>query len=722
LSRLIWNCPQLRPVPFRLPMSRAPSRSLKSIRNIGIIAHIDAGKTTLTERMLFFTKAIHRLGDVDRGTTVTDFDPEEQERGITIYSAAVSFPWRDVTVNLIDTPGHVDFTAEVERSLRVLDGAVVVLSAREGVEAQSETVWRQADRYRVPRLVLVNKLDREGADFFGTVNQVRERLKAEPLLLQIPLGSGPPHVSDPFRGVIDLVTMELVSFPPKDEVLSGKAAAVEPTRTKIPEEMQAVAEQWREQLVSTLFDFSDELAELALAEAEIPVALMRETIRTATLQRRVVPVLTGSALDCIGVQPVLDAVGWYLPSPADVPPVEGLDPKQKEPATISRPADPEAPFCGLVFKVLAEKHGDLAFMRVYSGTLKAGSRAWNPAKQKKENIAQLWHVQADRREQVAECSAGDIVGVIGPRLSVTGDTLCDAQAPILLESIEFPETVISMAIEPETSLERKKLADTLEMMKRQDPTFRAIESEDTGQTLISGMGELHLEVIRHRLEREFNLHCRVHKPRVSYKETLAKAVKVSGESNRQVAGQTLLATVTLSAEPTGEQTGVTVEQGWFPESEQLAELAAAMTEAVRESAERGGLKGCPLWGMRIVVLESPLPEPLPGEVAVRIAAADAIEQMLTQSGTVLLEPIMRVEVSVPEEHLGDVINDLQQRRAVITATEVRGGVTVLTAEAPLASMFGYSAAVRSVSQGRASFTMAPLKYGPAPAETAAAYV
>jgi elongation factor G len=714
--------PNCGPCRFACPCPRAPSRSLKSIRNIGIIAHIDAGKTTLTERMLFFTKAIHRLGDVDRGTTVTDFDPEEQERGITIYSAAVSFPWRDVTVNLIDTPGHVDFTAEVERSLRVLDGAVVVLSAREGVEAQSETVWRQADRYRVPRLVLVNKLDREGADFFGTVNQVRERLKAEPLLLQIPLGSGPPHVSDPFRGVIDLVTMELVSFPPKDEVLSGKAAAVEPTRTKIPEEMQAVAEQWREQLVSTLFDFSDELAELALAEAEIPVALMRETIRTATLQRRVVPVLTGSALDCIGVQPVLDAVGWYLPSPADVPPVEGLDPKEKEPATISRPADPEAPFCGLVFKVLAEKHGDLAFMRVYSGTLKAGSRAWNPAKQKKENIAQLWHVQADRREQVAECSAGDIVGVIGPRLSVTGDTLCDAQAPILLESIEFPETVISMAIEPETSLERKKLADTLEMMKRQDPTFRAIESEDTGQTLISGMGELHLEVIRHRLEREFNLHCRVHKPRVSYKETLAKGVKVSGESNRQVAGQTLLATVTLSAEPTGEQTGVTVEQGWFPESEQLAELAAAMTEAVRESAERGGLKGCPLWGMRIVVLESPLPEPLPGEVAVRIAAADAIEQMLTQSGTVLLEPIMRVEVSVPEEHLGDVINDLQQRRAVITATEVRGGVTVLTAEAPLASMFGYSAAVRSVSQGRASFTMAPLKYGPAPAETAAAYV
>ncbi len=703
-------------------MPRVPSKSIQKIRNIGIIAHIDAGKTTLTERMLFFTKAIHRLGDVDHGTTVTDFDPEEQERGITIYSAAVSFPWRDTVVNLIDTPGHVDFTAEVERSLRVLDGAVVVLSAREGVEAQSETVWRQADRYAVPRIVLVNKLDREGASFFGTIDQIRERLKAEPLLLQIPVGIGPPHVADPFRGVIDLITMEAVTFPPKDEVLSGAAAAVEPIRSSIPAELEAEAAKWREQLVSTLFDYSDELAELAIAEAAIPVDLMRATVRKATLHRKVIPVLAGSALDCIGVQPVLDAVAWYLPSPADVPPVEGLDPKKKEPVTIQRPPDPEAPFCGLVFKILAEKHGDIAFVRVYSGTLKAGSRAWNPERQKKENIAQLWHVQADRREQVSSCSAGDIIGVIGPRQSVTGDTLCDAQAPVVLESIEFPETVISMAIEPETSLERKKLSETLEMMKRQDPTFRAIESEETGQTLISGMGELHLEVIRHRLEREFNLHCRVHKPRVSYKETLAKSVQVRGESNRQVAGQTLEATVALAAEPTGEQSGVTVEQGWFPESEQLAEVARIMTESVRESAERGGLKGCPLWGVRIVVRETTVPEPLPTDVAIRIAAADGIEQMLEAAGTVLLEPVMRIEVSVPEEHLGDVINDLQQRRAIITATEIRSGMNVLTAEAPLAEMFGYSAAVRSVSQGRASFTMAPLKYGPASAETAESFV
>ncbi len=698
------------------------STPIESIRNIGIVAHIDAGKTTLTERMLFYSKSSHRLGEVDRGTTITDFDPEEQERGITIYSAAVSFRWGDALVNLIDTPGHVDFTAEVERSLRVLDGAVVVFSGREGVEAQSETVWRQADRYGVPRLALVNKLDREGADFFGVVKQIEERLKARPLVLQVPLGMGPPHVADPFRGLVDLVTMELLTFPPKEEALADDRRGLEVSRGPIPAELAELAEEWREQLVATLFDYSDEVAELALAEAEIPPELMRKVIREATLARMVVPVFGGSALDCIGVQPVLDAVAAYLPSPADVPPVEGLDPAKKTPVTISRPPDPKAPFCGLVFKILAEKHGDLSFLRVYSGTLKAGSRAWNPARKKKENIAQLWHVQADRREQVAEARAGDIVGVIGPRASVTGDTLCDAAAPILLETITFPETVISMAIEPETSLERKKLADTLEMMKRQDPTFRASESEETGQTLISGMGELHLEVIRHRLQRDFNLKCRVHKPRVSYKETLGRAATAVGEANRQVAGQTLVATVTVRGEPTDEQAPVTVEQGWFPESESLAEIAATMTEAVRESAERGGLKGCPLWGVRLVVEESPIPEPLPGEVAIRIAAADAIENLLEAAGTTLLEPVMKVEVTVPEEHLGDVINDLQQRRAIITATEIRSGVNVLTAEAPLASMFGYSAAVRSVSQGRASFTMAPLKYGPAPAETAETYL
>ncbi|MDA0970350.1 MAG: elongation factor G [Planctomycetota bacterium] len=697
-------------------------RTLQSIRNIGIVAHIDAGKTTLTERMLYFTKTSHRLGDVDRGTTVTDFDPEEQQRGITIYSAAVSFQWKDVTVNLIDTPGHVDFTAEVERSLRVLDGAVVVFSAREGVEAQSETVWRQADRYGVPRIALINKLDREGADFAGTVGQIEQRLKAQPLVLQIPVGSGPPHVGNPFRGLIDLIAMEMLTFPKKEDVGAGEATLTDVVRSDIPPEMRGEADEWREKLVTALFDLSDEVAELALAEEPIPQELARRVIREGTLSRQVVPVLAGSALDCIGIQPVLDAVAWYLPSPADVPPVEGLDPSKKDPVTISRAADSAAPFCGLVFKIIADKHGDLAFVRIYSGTLKAGSRAWNPERQKKENIAQLWHVQADRREQIPEAIAGDIVGVIGPRVSVTGDTLCDAGSPIVLETIEFPETVISMAIEPETSLERKKLSEVLEMLKRQDPTFRAVESEDTGQTLISGMGELHLEVIRHRLQRDFKLNCRVHRPRVSYKETLGKRVRATGESNRQVAGQALVATVCIEAEPSDEQASVRVVQGWFPEAEAEAEIAATMVQALSESVERGGLKGCPLWGVTLTLRESPLPDPLPSDVAIRIAAADAVDVMLESAGSVLLEPLMKVEVSVPEEHMGDVINDLQQRRAIITNTEIRAGVNVLTAEAPLASMFGYSAAVRSVSQGRASFTMAPLKYGPAPAETAEAYV
>ena len=700
----------------------AMKRTLQSIRNIGIVAHIDAGKTTLTERMLYFTKTSHRLGDVDRGTTVTDFDPEEQQRGITIYSAAVSFQWKDVTVNLIDTPGHVDFTAEVERSLRVLDGAVVVFSAREGVEAQSETVWRQADRYGVPRIALINKLDREGADFAGTVGQIEQQLKAQPLVLQIPVGSGPPHVGNPFRGLIDLIAMEMLTFPKKEDVGAGEATLTDVVRSDIPPEMRGEADKWREKLVTALFDLSDEVAELALAEEPIPQELARRVIREGTLSRQVVPVLAGSALDCIGIQPVLDAVAWYLPSPADVPPVEGLDPSKKDPVTISRAADPAAPFCGLVFKIIADKHGDLAFVRIYSGTLKAGSRAWNPERQKKENIAQLWHVQADRREQIPEAIAGDIVGVIGPRVSVTGDTLCDAGSPIVLETIEFPETVISMAIEPETSLERKKLSEVLEMLKRQDPTFRAVESEDTGQTLISGMGELHLEVIRHRLQRDFKLNCRVHRPRVSYKETLGKRVLATGESNRQVAGQALVATVCIEAEPSDEQASVRVVQGWFPEAEAEAEIAATMVQALSESVERGGLKGCPLWGVTLTLRESPLPDPLPSDVAIRIAAADAVDVMLESAGSVLLEPLMKVEVSVPEEHMGDVINDLQQRRAIITNTEIRAGVNVLTAEAPLASMFGYSAAVRSVSQGRASFTMAPLKYGPAPAETAEAYV
>jgi elongation factor G len=684
------------------------SRNLENLRNIGIIAHIDAGKTTVTERMLYYAKASHKMGDVDKGTTITDFDPEEQERGITIYSASVTFNWKDVTVNLIDTPGHVDFTAEVERSLRVLDGGVVVFSAREGVEAQSETVWRQADKYGVPRLAFINKMDREGADFQGTLEQIRHRLNSNPVAIQIPWGVGPPHVANPFRGVVDLVQMKLLTFTPESQ-------GAEVFESELPAELHDEAELWREQMLEQLFDYSNELAELVLEKSHVPVDLIRKVLRDATNHRFIVPVLCGSALDYVGIQPLLDSVMYYLPSPADVPPVEGLDPKKKD-RRITRKPDPEAPFSSLVFKILADKHGDLYFLRIYSGRLKANSRVYNPGKDKKENAAQLWHIQADRREQVPSAEAGDIVGVIGPRISITGDTLCDYAEPILLESIQFPETVISMAIEPETSLERKKLGDVLEMMKRQDPTFRAHEHEETGQTIISGMGELHLEVIKHRLLRDFNLDVRVHKPRVSYKETVAKAAEALGKCQRQVGGQVLFAEAKIRVTPRDNNKPCEVSTNWFTEESAVRNAVTILVAALKEHAEGGGLLGCPLWNCAIEVLEHPFPEPMPSEVALRIAAADAFTKVLEAAGVVLMEPIMELEVTTPEDHLGDVINDLQQRRAIITSTQNRGATTVIEAEVPLATMFGYSAGVRSLSQGRATFSMEPLKYGPAPTD------
>ncbi|MEM7315441.1 MAG: GTP-binding protein, partial [Planctomycetota bacterium] len=480
------------------------SRKLEQIRNIGVVAHIDAGKTTVTERFLYYSGAKHRVGQVDKGTTETDADPEEQERGITIYSACVTFPWKpstasqEVTFNLLDTPGHVDFTAEVERCLRVLDGAVVVFSAREGVEAQSETVWRQADRYNVSRIVFINKMDREGADFEGTFKEISNRLNANPVAIQIPAGAGPSHTNDPFHGVVDLIRMKLLTFSPEKD---GKDV----TESELTGELETNAQLWRETLIECLCDLDDELMELALAEEEIPEKLIRRVLREGTIAQQIQPVLCGTALHGIGVQPVLDAAAAYLPSPADMPPVEGMDPG-KEDKKLMRKPDPKEPFCGLVFKILPAKTGDLYWIRVYSGTLKANSRVLNVGQNKKENIAQLWQIHAtkkDRDGQVDSVSTGDIVGLIGPRDSVTGDTLSETKNPILLESIEFPETVISMAIEPESTAERKKLAETLEMMQRQDPTFNADENEDTGQTIIAGMGELHLEVIKHRLLRDF---------------------------------------------------------------------------------------------------------------------------------------------------------------------------------------------------------------------------
>jgi elongation factor G len=684
------------------------ARKLEQLRNIGIIAHIDAGKTTLTERMLYYAGITHRMGEVDKGTTQTDDDAEEQERGITIYAACVTFPWRDVTINLLDTPGHVDFTAEVERCLRVLDGAVVVFSAREGVEAQSETVWRQADKYHVPRLVFINKLDREGADFEGTVKEVRERLVARPLVLQIPVGLGPPHFSNPFRGVIDLVTMKMLTF----RLETDGRDVVE---NEIPAELLDDAAMWRDELLESLYDFSNELMEQALAGEKPSQELIRKVIRQAVVAQQIQPVFCGSALDRIGVQPVLDGVAWYLPSPADRPPVEGTIPGKKDRVEKRKPSVDE-PFCGLVFKVLPSKHGDFVWLRVYSGHLKPNSRVLNPGKDKKENVSQLWQIHSTKREeQIEGVGAGDIVGLIGPRDSITGDSLCDPKEPILLESIEFPETVISMAIEPDSSAERKKLAEVLEMLRRQDPTFRARENEETGQTLISGMGELHLEVITHRLLRDFNLKVRVHKPRVSYKESVAHAADVTGECNRQHAGQSLFAKVRIRMEPfEGGMTSVLVTMA--PNVSLPEHYLTAVLDTLKEQAAGGGSLGCPLLKVKITVLGAEMHETDSSEIAFRYAAADAFNKALQAAGTVLLEPIMKVEIITPEEHLGDFIADLQQRRGVITHTTSRGKNTVIEAQAPLANLFGYSSAMRGLSQGRASCSMEPSAYGLAPSE------
>jgi elongation factor G len=694
--------------------------SLEKIRNIGIIAHIDAGKTTVTERMLFASGAKHRAGEVDMGTTTTDDDPEEAERGITIYSACVQFPWKDVVINLIDTPGHVDFTAEVERSLRVLDGGVVVFSAREGVEAQSETVWRQANKYHVPRIAFINKMDREGADFESVFEEIGNRLGARPVALQIPVGQGPAHTAKPFRGVIDLVRMKVLAFPEGKE---GNKVIAENIDNQ---DLLGEAQLWRERMLESLYNFSNELMELALAEEPIPEPLIHKVVRDATLHLQIQPVLCGSALHGMGVPPILDAVAAYLPNPTDMPPVEGTDLKQKgkgksaemaageQTKKIRRKPDPAEPFCGLVFKVQPYKTGDLSWVRIYSGTLEPNSRVLNSTRDKKENVAQLWRIHASKKdEQLDSARAGDMVGIIGLRDSITGDTLCDTREPVLLASIEFPETVISMSIEPESTEDRKKLGDTLTMLRKQDPTFRAEENPETGQTLISGMGELHLEVIQHRLLRDYRLNVKVHKPRVSYRETVAHSAEVTGECSRMIQGVQHAAKVRIRLEPFEKSIGpLTVTNSLnhgLP-----SEMLDVVLEELESAGQSGGVLGFPLMRLKATVLGGEVGVTGPSEIAFRTATNQAFDQALRAAGPVLLEPIMKLELSTPDEHVGDLVSDLQQRRAIIQSTESRGTATVLHAEAPLANLFGYSSAMRSLSQGRASCSMEPSTYAPAP--------
>ena len=685
------------------------ARKLSNLRNIGIIAHIDAGKTTVTERMLFLSGEKHRVGKVDSGTTTTDDDAEEQERGITIYAACVTFDWKDVHINLLDTPGHVDFTAEVERSLRVLDGAVVVFSSREGVEAQSETVWRQADKYNVPRIAFINKLDREGADFQRVLGEIKDRLKATPVPIQMPVGLGPAHVDDPFRGVIDLIKMRYSTF--EDE---GRTIKEGP----IPEELLDDAQMAREEMLESLYTLSDEMTELALSEEAVPNDLIRKVLRQGTLERVIQPVVCGSALHGIGVQGVLDAVKYYLPNPLDRPPVIGTHPK-KEKQVEKRSPDAKEPFSALVFKILPAKTGDLYWVRIYSGELKGNSRVYCSGQDKKENVAQLWQINAskkDRDGQLDSIGTGEIVGLIGPRFAVTGDTLCDQKSPILLEKIEFPETVIEMAIEPESTAERTKLSEVLELLKKQDPTFKAKENEDTGQTLISGMGELHLEVIKNRLLRDFNLKVKVHKPRVSYRETVSKAVEITGECHRLHNGQQLFAKLKLRMEPDAKSESGVAIRNQLPIDSMPPEMVQIVKDEIKARGEGGGAIGSfPLSKMKVTIINAEATdESTP--MAFSIAAGEAFEEALKKAEPTILEPVMKLTVTTPEEYYGEFVGDLAQRRAQIVSTDTHVGFTKIIAHAPLAELLSYSNVMRSLSQGRAGSSMEPLEYQQAPDE------
>jgi elongation factor G len=685
------------------------ARKLQNLRNIGIIAHIDAGKTTVTERMLFLSGSKHRVGKVDSGTTTTDDDAEEQDRGITIYAACVTFDWKDIHINLLDTPGHVDFTAEVERSLRVLDGAVVVFSSREGVEAQSETVWRQADKYNVPRIAFINKLDREGADFRRVLGEMKDRLNATPVPIQMPVGLGPSHVDDPFRGIVDLIKMRYQTF--EDE---GKKIKESP----IPEDILDDAQLAREEMLESLYTLSDEMTELALSEEEIPNELIRKVLRQGALERVIQPVVCGSALHGIGVQGVLDAVKYYLPSPLDRPPVIGHHPK-KEKIVEKRSPDVKEPFSALVFKILPAKTGDLYWVRIYSGELKSNARVYCSGQDKKENVAQLWQINAskkDRDGQLDKIGTGEIVGLIGPRFAVTGDTLCDQKSPILLEKIEFPETVIEMAIEPDSTSERDKLGDVLELLKRQDPTFQAKENEETGQTLISGMGELHLEVIKNRLLRDFNLKVKVHKPRVSYRETVSQSVEVTGQCNRLYNGQQLFAKVKIRMEPDPKSESGVAIRNQLPVGAMPPEMVQVVKDEIKARGESGGAIGSfPLSKMKVTLIGAETTEESTA-MAFSIAAGEAFEEALKTAIPMMLEPVMKLTVTTPEEYYGEFVGDLAQRRAQIVSTDTHVGFTKIVANAPLAELLSYSNVMRSLSQGRAGSSMEPLAYLEAPPE------
>ncbi len=683
------------------------AKDLHNLRNIGIAAHIDAGKTTVTERILYFAGRTHKIGEVHDGTAVMDYLTEEQERGITITSAATTLLWKDHRINLIDTPGHVDFTVEVERSLRVLDGAVAVFCGVGGVEAQSETVWRQADRYHVPRLCFVNKMDRLGADFEAVIREITQRLHGNPIPLQLPMGA-----ADEFVGQIDLLTRKAYFYDPEKIATSLRIEDV-------PDTYADEVEINRTLLIEKACEFDDKLMEKYLEGGELDLDSVRKAIRKGTCDNKLQPVLCGSALKHMGVRPLLDAVLAYLPSPPEMPPIKAHAPDDPDKEILLHP-DPEADFAGLVFKITSDQHGDLNFLRIYSGSLKPGTRVLNATQERKENLTRIWEMHAKQRIAREEAVAGDIVAVVGLKNSLTGDTLCDTRAPVLLEKLSFPEPVITMSIEPRTSADKDRLATSLEVLKREDPSFRYKQEEETGETTISGMGELHLEIIRNKLTREQGLDVRVGKPRVSYKEAIESTAQAEGRVERQLGGRGLFAVVKLKLEPAGdsqEPVDVTFEDA-TPTGTLEKEYVRAVQEGVQDSVTSGPLAGYPMLNVKVTLLDGKMHPDDSSEAAFEQAAGLAFHEAVQQAKPIFLEPIMLLQVSTPEEYLGAVTGDLNARRAEIRNLQQRGPYRVLVAEAPLAEMFGYTTKLRSLTQGRGTSTMQPHSYAPAPAQVA----
>jgi len=672
---------------------------LDKIRNIGIMAHIDAGKTTTTERILFYTGKLHKIGEVHDGAATMDWMVQEQERGITITSAATSCRWRDCQINIIDTPGHVDFTVEVERSLRVLDGAVAVFCSVGGVEPQSETVWRQADKYGVPRIAFINKMDRVGADFYRGIKMIKERLGANPVALQMPIG-----VEDEFRGVVDLVRNKAIIY--LDDL------GVDIQETAIPPELAEEAQALRSRLIEAVAEADEVLMVKYLENEDLTEKEIIEGIRKATLGVKMVPVLCGSAFKNKGVQPLLDAIVDYLPSPTEVPPIRGINPESG--AEITREARDEEPFTALAFKIMADPYvGKLTFFRVYSGHLKSGSYVFNTAKNRRERIGRILRMHANHREDIAEVFTGDIVAAVGLKATSTGDTLCDEKAPVFLESMDFPEPVIQVAIEPKTKVDQEKMGVALQKLAEEDPTFRVSTDVETGQTLISGMGELHLEIIIDRMLREFNVEANVGRPQVAYKETIRKKVKAEGRFIRQTGGRGQYGHVVLEIEPrepgSGYEFTSKIIGGVIPK-----EYIPAVDAGVKEAMENGVLAGFPMVDIGVALLDGSYHEVDSSEMAFKIAGSIGFKNAAGKAEPVLLEPLMKVEVVVSDEYTGDVIGDINSRRGRIEEMEPRNGMQVIHALVPLAEMFGYATDLRSRTQGRGTYTMQFSHYAEVP--------